>query len=127
MGLNAGMYSLSSGAELLAYFDRVMQQRFLPSGRVRFLSMSQVVGAYKVESLATNWLRMLGVSMKSWQRWSKYPQLLQWFAESRLNALFHPATHVQPDEIEKIALLQRYQQAVKPGIARLSELIATLQ
>ncbi|MBC7715657.1 MAG: NAD(P)/FAD-dependent oxidoreductase [Pseudorhodobacter sp.] len=53
VGLNAGMYSLSSGAELLAYFDQVMQQRFLPSGRVRFLPMSQVVGAYEVESLLT--------------------------------------------------------------------------
>ena len=51
MGLNAGMYGLSSGAELLAYFDQVMQQRFLPSGRVRFLPMSQVVGAYEVESV----------------------------------------------------------------------------
>ena len=67
VGLNAGMYSLSSGAELLAYFDQVMQQRFLPSGRVRFLSMSQVVGAYEVESLATDWLRMLDVSMKNRQ------------------------------------------------------------
>lgn len=53
VGLNAGMYGLSSGAELLACFDQVMQQRFLPSGRVRFLPMSQVVGAYEVESLVT--------------------------------------------------------------------------
>ena len=47
------MYGLASGAELLAYFDQVMQQRFLPSGRVRCLPMSQVVGAYEVESLVT--------------------------------------------------------------------------
>jgi len=53
VGLNAGMYGLSSGAELLAYFDQLMQQRFLPSGRVRFLPMSQIVGAYEVESLVT--------------------------------------------------------------------------
>jgi hypothetical protein len=53
VGLNAGMYGLSSGAELVAYFDQVMQQRFLPSGRVRFLPMSQVVGSYEVESLVT--------------------------------------------------------------------------
>ena len=43
VGLNAGMYGLSSGAELTAYFDQLMQQRFLPSGRVRYLPMSQVV------------------------------------------------------------------------------------
>ena len=53
VGLNKGMYDLASGAEVLAYFDQVMQQRFLPSGRVRFLPMSQVVGAYEVESLLT--------------------------------------------------------------------------
>lgn len=30
-----------------------MQQRFLPSGRVKFLPMSQVVGAHEIESLVT--------------------------------------------------------------------------
>jgi hypothetical protein len=30
-----------------------MQQRFLPSGRVRFMAMSQVDGSYEVESLLT--------------------------------------------------------------------------
>ena len=64
VGLNAGMYSLSSGAELLAYFDQVMQQRFLPSGRVRFLPMSQVVGAYEVESLLTGTRQAVTVRRK---------------------------------------------------------------
>ena len=53
VGLNAGRYGLASGAELLAYFDHVMKPRFMPSGRVRFLPMSRVVGAYEVESLVT--------------------------------------------------------------------------
>jgi hypothetical protein len=39
-GLNAGLYGLASGAQVLAYFDDVMQTRFLPSGRVRWLPMS---------------------------------------------------------------------------------------
>lgn len=39
-GLNAGLYSMASGAEVLAHFDQVMQQRFLPSGRVRWLPMT---------------------------------------------------------------------------------------
>ena len=41
VGNNAGLYGLASGAEVLAYFDSVMQQRFLPSGRVRWLPMSE--------------------------------------------------------------------------------------
>ena len=40
VGANAGLYGLASGAEVLAHFDRVMQQRFLPSGRVRWLPMT---------------------------------------------------------------------------------------
>ena len=77
-------------------------------------------------TLATDWLRMLDVSMKNQQRWSRHPELQQWLAESRLNSLFHPAGRIRPDETEKIALMQRYRQAIKPAVARLSELIATL-
>jgi hypothetical protein len=44
VGLNAGLYSMASGAEVLAHFDQVMQQRFLPSGRVRWLPMTDHQG-----------------------------------------------------------------------------------
>jgi hypothetical protein len=40
-GLNAGFAELASGQEVLSHFDLVMQQRFLPSGRVRFFPMSE--------------------------------------------------------------------------------------
>ncbi len=40
VGLNSGLYSMASGAEVLAHFEQVMQQRFLPSGRVRWLPMT---------------------------------------------------------------------------------------
>jgi hypothetical protein len=77
-------------------------------------------------TLATDWLRMLEVSMRNQQRWSRHPQLQQWLAESRLNSMFHSAARMQPDETEKIALMQRYRQAIKPAVARLPDLIATL-
>jgi hypothetical protein len=77
-------------------------------------------------TLSTDWLRMLDVSMKNQQRWSRHPGLLQWLAESRLNALFSSALRIRPDEAEKIALMQRYRQAIKPAVARLPDLIATL-
>ena len=32
-GLNQGLYGLASGAEVLAHFEQVLQDRFLPSGR----------------------------------------------------------------------------------------------
>jgi hypothetical protein len=52
-GLNKGLYSLASGAEVLTHFDQVMQQRFLPSGRVRYFPMSNVTGDDSFGSLLT--------------------------------------------------------------------------
>ena len=37
VGLNAGLSELASGPEVCAYFDQVMQRRFLASGRVDYL------------------------------------------------------------------------------------------
>jgi hypothetical protein len=42
IGLNAGFHELAAGQEVLDHFDTVMRHRFLPSGRVRFLPMSEV-------------------------------------------------------------------------------------
>lgn len=39
-GVNAGLYELASGAEVSGYFDKVMRQKLLPSGRVAYLPMS---------------------------------------------------------------------------------------
>ncbi len=41
-GPNTGLSELASGAEILAYFDAVMRQRFLPSGRVRYFPMTNL-------------------------------------------------------------------------------------
>jgi hypothetical protein len=38
-GWNEGLYELASGAEVLAYYDHVMNRQFLPSGRVRYFPM----------------------------------------------------------------------------------------
>jgi hypothetical protein len=54
-GVNKGLYNLASGSEVLAYFDRVMQQRFLPSGRVQYFPMCNVTGENRfVSSLTGN-------------------------------------------------------------------------
>jgi len=37
VGWNAGLYKLASGAEVCAYFDQVLQQQFLPSGRAPYV------------------------------------------------------------------------------------------
>ncbi len=40
-GVNAGLYELASGPEVSGYFDAVMRQQLLASGRVRYFSMSE--------------------------------------------------------------------------------------
>jgi cation diffusion facilitator CzcD-associated flavoprotein CzcO len=39
VGVNAGLHELATGPEICSYFDSVMRQRLLPSGRVTFLPM----------------------------------------------------------------------------------------
>jgi NAD(P)-binding Rossmann-like domain len=50
-GVNAGLYELASGAEVSGYFDRVMRQRLLPSGRVSYFPMSEWKGNGRFVSL----------------------------------------------------------------------------
>jgi len=50
-GLNAGYYELASGAEVCAYFDAVMRQDLLPTGRVTYLPMSEYLGDGRVRTL----------------------------------------------------------------------------
>ena len=53
-GSNAGYYELASGTEVSAYFERVMDERFLPSGRVRYYPMSEVVAEGQFRSLLSD-------------------------------------------------------------------------
>lgn len=56
-GPNAGLYELASGAEINGYYDRVMNHRLLPSGRVDWRPMTRHLGheggVSTVESLLT--------------------------------------------------------------------------
>lgn len=40
-GPNTGFYPLASGGEVSAYFEQLMNRRFLPSGRVRYFPLSE--------------------------------------------------------------------------------------
>jgi len=40
-GWNEGLYELATNSEVCAYFDQVMQQQFLPSGRVQYFPMCE--------------------------------------------------------------------------------------
>ena len=44
-GANQGMYELASGPEISGYYDKVLSQKLLPSGRVSYFPMSNYLGA----------------------------------------------------------------------------------
>ena len=50
-GLNKGFYELASGPEISGYFDRVMKQKLLPSGRVSYHPMCEYLGEGRFASL----------------------------------------------------------------------------
>lgn len=43
-GWNEGFFELAGGSEVVSYYDTVMRQHLLPSGRVRYLPMSEFAG-----------------------------------------------------------------------------------
>ncbi|MEL6948395.1 MAG: NAD(P)/FAD-dependent oxidoreductase [Pseudomonadota bacterium] len=45
-GLNKGMHHLATGAEINAYFQSVMEDRFLPSGRVQYFPSCNFTGDF---------------------------------------------------------------------------------
>jgi hypothetical protein len=52
-GPNRGMYERASAPEICAYYDRVMQQRLLPSGQVRYFPMCEYIGSHRLVSRVT--------------------------------------------------------------------------
>ena len=52
-GWNKGLYELATNSEVCAYFDQVMNQQFLPTGRVRYLPMTDYLGDGRCKSLVS--------------------------------------------------------------------------
>ena len=52
-GLNKGLLQVASGAELVKYYDDIMQRHLLPSGRVTYRPMSQYDSKGRITSLLT--------------------------------------------------------------------------
>ena len=53
-GPNAGLYELASGPEVTAYFEKVLRERFLPSGRVRYYPLCDYTGDGAFRSLVSS-------------------------------------------------------------------------
>lgn len=64
VGLNKGLNELASGAQVSAYFDDVMREQFLPTGRVKYFPMCDYKGAGKFVSMLTGEEHQVNVSKK---------------------------------------------------------------
>ncbi|HNW64199.1 MAG TPA: NAD(P)-binding protein, partial [Piscinibacter sp.] len=64
VGLNQGLYELASGAEISGYFDRVMNHKLLPSGRVAYHPMCNHLGDGRFESLLSGEITQVNVRRK---------------------------------------------------------------
>jgi hypothetical protein len=64
VGRNKGLYDLAGAPEVQGYFDQLMQQRFLPSGRVQYFPMCNVIGDDEFESLLSGQRRLVKVHKK---------------------------------------------------------------
>lgn len=63
-GPEAGWYERASGAEIRAYYDRVMTRRLIASGRVRFFPLCDYVGDHRFVSRLTGELSEVKVRRK---------------------------------------------------------------
>jgi hypothetical protein len=52
-GLNQGLNELATGAEVQAYYDNVMRDTLLPSGRVQYFPLCEYLGEGRVKHLIT--------------------------------------------------------------------------
>ena len=52
VGWNEGLYELATAGEVCSYYDHVLRQRFLPTGRVCYLPMSEYRGDGRFTTLA---------------------------------------------------------------------------
>jgi hypothetical protein len=52
VGWNEGLYELATSGEVCSYFDQVMQQQLLPTGRVSYYPMTEYLGDKRIRRLS---------------------------------------------------------------------------
>ncbi len=72
---------------------------------------------------AEDWLIMMAASMTNQSRWSQDPALMAWILKCRLDPMTALMRSVKPEDTEKMALLQRSRQAMRPAAANMPKLV----
>nr|WP_255554616.1 NAD(P)-binding protein [Sphingomicrobium sp. B8] len=86
-GLNKGFLELATGAEVSAYFERVMEKVLLPSGRVTYYPSHEYVGDDRIRSVLTGDEQVIDVRRKT--------------VDSTYYGTTVPSTHTPKFEVEE--------------------------
>jgi len=89
-GPNAGYYPRATAAEICGYFQQVLDEQLLPSGRVRFFGMSDCVGSGSGERQFVSLLTGEATTVRVRRR----------VVDARYLEPSIPATHVLPFDVE---------------------------
>jgi hypothetical protein len=76
---------------------------------------------------ATDWLRMLAVSMANQNAWSSDPELMAWILKCRLDPMTALMRNVDPSDTAKMETLQRARKSIKPAAINLQTLMGQLK
>jgi hypothetical protein len=86
---------------------------------------NQICTVVPTPAIATDWLRMLAVTLINQYRWSQAPDLDNWIAKSRVDGgLAAGVRSLKATDVEAHALLKRYRAAVGTSIRKLEELLS---
>ena len=138
-GPNAGYYPRATAAEICDYYQRVLDEQLLPSGRVRFFGMSDCLRAGQdgyVEAsrdddaqknrlcpanpypnTAMDWIPVTRIAQRAEIAWVADPDVSSWMQRSRLNATQALSDHLD-DPLMKSALTRLFVN-IEPAIAKL--------
>jgi len=63
-GHNAGMFPLAKHAEILAYYEQVMNDRFIPSGRVKYFPLTEYHEGHRIKGILSGEEQTINVRRK---------------------------------------------------------------
>jgi hypothetical protein len=119
------------GNKITPQFIRTVQPTF-SAALIAYVEMNfdneaeknEICGVVPLPDKPVDWLKMLAANMRNQQRWSKEKPMRAWIAKSRLDGFTALAASVQPTDMEKVAVLQRYASAAMPAALKLRALLS---
>lgn len=74
----------------------------------------------------TDWIRMFSAFMMNQYLWSQDKSLSQWLLENRLDGFSKLMSNIDPEDLEKQAVVQRIRNSAVPAVEKLQQLMAQI-